>query len=235
VTVPRPGVTGRPSEEELAQLARLLPEQPHHVCVVLAGAREAGGWWGPSRAATWADAIELARGIGDALGASIEVRQGSDGPFHPGRTAELVIGDRVIGHAGELHPRVIAAYSLPERTSAFEFDLDAVIDAADAVAPAPQVTSQPVAKEDVALIVADSVPVAAVADALRAGAGELCEDVRLFDVYVGPQVPQGHRSLAFALRFRASDRTLSAEEIAASRQAAVAEAVAAHGAVLRGA
>jgi phenylalanyl-tRNA synthetase beta chain len=163
------------------------------------------------------------------------VRQGSDAPFHPGRTAALVIGDDVVGYAGELHPRVIAAYSLPPRTCALEMDLDAVIAAAAPVVAAPDVTTQPVAKEDVALVVADDVPVAEVASALRAGAGELCEDVRLFDVYVGPQVPAGHRSLAFAMRFRAPDRTLSTEEIAAARQSGIAEAERRHGAALRGA
>jgi phenylalanyl-tRNA synthetase beta chain len=232
--VPRPGVDDRPSSEELAALHALLPDQPYRAAAVLAGDLEAPGWWGEGRAAAWADAIEIARILAAALGADLVVRQGSDGPFHPGRCAELVVGDAVIGHAGELHPRVIAAYYLPERTSAFEVDLDALIAAALPVAPAPAISTQPVAKEDVALIVAESVPVAAVSAALRDGAGELCEDVRLFDVYAGPQVPEGHRSLAFALRFRAADRTLSAQEIAEAREAAVAEAARRHAAVLRG-
>jgi phenylalanyl-tRNA synthetase beta chain len=144
------------------------------------------------------------------------------------------MGDHVIGHAGELHPRVIAASSLPARTCALELDLDALIAAAPDVASAPDVTTQPVAKEDIALVVAEAVPVGAVADAIREGAGDLCEEVSLFDVYVGPQVPEGHRSLAFALRFRAPDRTLAAEEIAAARAAGIAEAARRHGAVLRG-
>lgn len=232
---PRPQVSGRPSAGELAALEALLPDQPHHVAVVLTGHREPAGWWGGARAASWADAVEIARAIAMSLGAALDVQQGTDGPFHPGRTAALSVDGRTVGFAGELHPRVIAAYSLPPRTCALEIDLDALIAAADEVAPAPDVTTQPVAKEDVALVVADSVAVADVADALRAGAGELCEDVRLFDVYVGPQVPEGHRSLAFALRFRAPDRTLSAEEIAGARQAGIAEAERRHGAVLRGA
>lgn len=235
LAVPRPGVAGRPADDELAALEALLPDQPYRVAFVLAGAREAAGWWGAGRQATWADAVEVARALGSALGAELDVRQGAQAPFHPGRTAELVAGDRVVGHAGELHPRVIAAYSLPPRTCAGELDLDALIAAADPVAAAPDIATQPVAKEDVALILAESVPVAEVAAALRDGAGDLCEEVRLFDVYVGPQVPEGHRSLAFALRFRAPDRTLSAEEIAGARQAGIAEAERRHGAVLRGA
>ena len=231
---PRPGVAGRPSADELTALEALLPAQPHHVAAVLVGAREPRGWWGAGREATWADAIDIASGVASMLGVDLVVRAATDGPFHPGRTAALVAGDLVIGFAGELHPRVIAAYSLPPRACALELDLDALMAAAHDVAPAPDVRTQPVAKEDIALVVADSVPAADVAEAVRHGAGELCEDVRLFDVYAGPQVPAGHRSLAFALRFRASDRTLSAEEIAAAREGGVAEAARRHGAVLRG-
>ncbi|TEX49505.1 MAG: phenylalanine--tRNA ligase subunit beta [Actinomycetales bacterium mxb001] len=231
---PRPGVDGRPSDDELATLEDLLPDQPHHAAAVLSGLREAKGWWGPGRQATWSDAVDAAVAIGDALGVVLAVRQATDPSFHPGRTASLVIDDLVVGYAGELHPRVVAAFDLPPRTCAMEIDLDALIARAVDVASAPDVGVQPLAKEDIALVVAESVAAADVEQALRAGAGELCEDVRLFDVYVGPQVPEGHRSLAFALRLRAPDRTLSAEEISAAREAAIAEASRRHGAVLRG-
>ena len=84
-----------------------------------------------------------------------------------------------------------------------------------------------------ALVVGDAVPAAAVADALAYGAGPLLESLRLFDVYTGEQVGAGHKSLAYALRFRAPDRTLTAEEASAARDAAVDEAVRRVGAVLR--
>jgi phenylalanyl-tRNA synthetase beta chain len=90
-----------------------------------------------------------------------------------------------------------------------------------------------VAKEDVALVVAADVPAAAVEAALRAGAGELLESVRLFDVYTGEQVGEGKKSLAFALRFRAPDRTLTEAETSAVRDAAVARAAETTGAVQR--
>ena len=91
-------------------------------------------------------------------------------------------------------------------------------------APAPTFSSYPVAKEDVALVVDAAVAAADVEAALREGAGELLESIRLFDLYTGEQVGAGKKSLAFALRFRAPDRTLKESEAAAARDAAVAVA-----------
>ena len=101
------------------------------------------------------------------------------------------------------------------------------------VAPGPAFSTYPVAKEDVALVVADDVPAAQVEAALREGAGELLESIRLFDVYTGDQVGAGKKSLAFALRFRAPDRTLTEQETSAARDAAVALAAERCGAVQR--
>ena len=91
----------------------------------------------------------------------------------------------------------------------------------------------PVAKEDVALIVDEDVPAAAVERALRAGAGPLLESIWLFDIYAGPQIDEGKKSLAYALRFRALGRTLTDAEAAAARDAAVAVAAERTGAVQR--
>jgi phenylalanyl-tRNA synthetase beta chain len=90
-----------------------------------------------------------------------------------------------------------------------------------------------VAKEDLALVVDDDVPAQSVADALMNGGGDLVESVRLFDIYTGEQVGPGKRSLAFALRLRADDRTLTPGEVTAARESAVAEAARITGAVLR--
>lgn len=128
---------------------------------------------------------------------------------------------------------MLEALGLPPRTSAMELDLDALTTAGQPVVPAPSVSTFPVAKEDVALVVDVAVPVASVEAALRDGAGPLLESVRLFDVYTGPQVGEGMRSLAFALRFRAPDRTLELDEVSAARDAAVAQAHALTGATLR--
>ena len=144
-----------------------------------------------------------------------------------------MVDDQTLGYAGELHPEVCRAFDLPARTVAAEIDLDALIAAAPATGEIPLVSGFPVAKEDVALVVAADVPAAAVERALRAGAGPLLESLTLFDVYTGPPVPPGHVSLAYALRFRAPDRTLTDAETAAARDAAVAAAAEQTGAVQR--
>jgi phenylalanyl-tRNA synthetase beta chain len=227
------GVDWRPSEDELAKLFDALPEQPLHLAVVLAGERERAGWWGGGRAAGWSDAVALVRRLGTELGLDVEVSASTRAPWHPGRCAQLAVAGEPIGYAGELHPKVCQAFGLPARSAAVELDLDALMRRARDVVPGPELSTYPLAKEDVALIVANDVTAADVEAALREGAGALLESVRLFDVYTGDQVGEGRKSLAFALRFRAPDRTLTEEETAAARDAAVALAAERTGAVQR--
>jgi phenylalanyl-tRNA synthetase beta chain len=231
---PRPRVDRRPTDEEVAALDKALPRQPRRVAVVLTGDRQPAGWWGTGRPAMWADAVRAARVVAEAAGVELTVRAGDAAPWHPGRCAELVVGDRTVGYAGELHPKVVEAYGLPARACAMELDLD-LLGLVGTPVPAPRVSPYPPAKEDVALVVDARVPVAEVEAALRDGAGELLESVRLFDIYTGAQIPEGTRSLAFALRFRASDRTLTDSEVQAAKRAAVDEAARRTGAVQRGA
>jgi len=227
---PLPPVDRRPGDDQLKALDAALPAQPRHLAVLLAGDRNPAGWWGPATPAGWADAITVVRRVARGLGLVVEVRQGALAPWHPGRCAEVLLDGAVVGNAGELHPSVCAAYGVAARTAYAEVDLDALVGAAAEVVAAPQFSTMPVAKEDVALVVDEKVPAAAVAGALRAGAGDLLESVRLFDVYRGDPVPGGRKSLAFALRFRAPDRTLTEEETGRARDAAVAAAAARTGA-----
>jgi phenylalanyl-tRNA synthetase beta chain len=147
----------------------------------------------------------------------------------------LLLDGAPVGTAGELHPRVVTTLGLPARTVVGELDLDRLVQAATAAgaAPAPVVSSYPPSSVDVALVVPDEVLAADVAARLRSGAGDLLEELRLFDVFTGPQVGAGRKSLAYALRFRAPDRTLTDVEVLAARDAAVA-ATAELGAALRG-
>ncbi|RFU19593.1 phenylalanine--tRNA ligase subunit beta [Geodermatophilus marinus] len=225
------GVDRRPDDDVLAALLGAVPAQPWHVAVALAGHREPRGWWGPGRPAVWADAVQAARLVTEAAGVELAVRAGERAPWHPGRCAELLVDGAVVGHAGELHPRVCAALQLPARTSVMELDLDAL--PAAGVPAGPRVSAFPPVLMDLALVVGEEVPAAEVDAALRAGAGDLLESLRLFDVWTGAPVPAGSRSLAYALTLRAPDRTLTGEEAAAVRDAAVTAAAERTGAVLR--
>ncbi|MFC4610831.1 phenylalanine--tRNA ligase subunit beta [Streptomyces maoxianensis] len=239
-TVPGPlPVDRRPTDEEIAALNSALPHQPRRVATVLAGAREQAGWWDKGRPAEWADAVESARTVAREAGVELTVRADQHAPWHPGRCAALyatVNGEEtLVGHAGELHPRVIKALGLPERTCAMEVELDLLERAGEGNLRAPRISTFPVATQDVALVVSQDAPAVEVEKALTEGAGELLESIRLFDVFVGSQIGEGKKSLAYALRFRAPDRTLTVEEASAARDAAVALAAERTGAVLRGA
>ncbi len=230
---PRPSVAQRPDDEQWQALNAMLPLQATAIAALLIGHERVRSWAAPEHAFEWSDAIASAQSVADAIGLALTVDRGSDASFHPGRCAQLRIGDTVVGVAGELHPRVLEDLGLPARSCAFELDFDLLVLAAPDARPAPDVSAQPVAKEDLALVVTEGVSAALVEQAILDGAGELLESVRLFDVYRGPQVAEGSRSLAFALRFRAPDRTLDAGEIAQARQAAIELAAQRHGATLR--
>ncbi len=234
-----------PTVPEVAALEAALPDQPLHLGAVLAGDREAAGWWGAGRPAGWADAIEAARRVLRVSRVPFSVLADQQDPWHPGRCAAIYVQPDagrqwLAGHAGELHPRVVQAFGVPPRTCAMELDMSVVEAAAADAGPvqAPVISSYPVATQDVALVVADTVPSADVEAALISGLASrgtdvLLEDVRLFDVYTGEQTGAGRKSLAYTLRFRAPDRTLTAEEASAARDAAVAQAARLTGAVLR--
>ncbi len=222
----------RPTDAEIADLDASLPHQPVHVAAVLAGLREPRGPWGPGRSVEAADAFEAVRVIAGAARVTVALRPAQLLPWHPGRCAEVLVDGAVVGHAGQLHPAVIERCGLPAGTCAVELDLNAV--PITETLPAPRVSPFPVVFQDLSLVVGADVPAQAVIDAVREGAGQLLEDVVLFDVYTGPQIGEGRKSLTLALRFRAADRTLTEDEASAARDAAVATAGRRVGAELRG-
>lgn len=224
-------VDRRPTDGEIATLDASLPRQPQHVAAVLTGLRERRGPWGPGRRAEAADAFEAVRIIARAAGIDVRLRAAQQLPWHPGRCAEVLVGDTTVGYAGQLHPAVTERSGLPKGTCALELNLDAI--PLVAALPAPRVSPFPAVFQDVSLVVSADVPAAAVADAVREGAGELLEDLQLFDVFTGPQIGEDRKSLTFALRFRAADRTLTEDDATAARDAAVRRAAESVGAELR--
>lgn len=234
-----PSASQRPHPKEIGELHRGTPKQPWHLGMVLGGTAVANNVRVPKRNFDWADAIEAAQVVAATVGVKLEATQlyreetvsgmpqpvanpADTAPWHPGRCANLFVrsGKKIVevGRAGELHPRVVKNYGLPARAVALELDLEALL---KLVAKTPlqvaPVSTYPVVKEDIAVVVDQQVPVAALLEEIRAAGGELLEHIALFDEYVGAQVEAGKRSLAFALRMRAVDRTLAAEETASIR------------------
>ncbi|UFU05086.1 phenylalanine--tRNA ligase subunit beta [Ruania halotolerans] len=233
---PLPALGVRPSDADLDAVRAAVPDQPLHLAAVLTGNRVPASVHTSARPADYADAIDLVRRVAELLRVPVTVTADADtAPWHPGRCARFGLTDgTVVGWAGELAPKVTQGLDLPPRTVALEIDLAALLDAA------PQDPNQfralstfPAAKEDIALVVSDDVPAADLLATVREGAGELAEEVRLFDSYAGASLGEGRVSLAFSLRLRAPDRTLKAEDSAKVRDAVVALAGQRHGAELR--
>lgn len=232
---PAPVPTGGslPDEGTIKALYAAIPDQPHHIAGVATpqvraerAGLEAVTW-------DWRDAIEAVVSAARVIGAIARPAPGQRAPFHPGRCAEISVGDTLIGYAGELAPKVCQRLDLPARTVAFEFDSDALSAARGTQAIAvDSISVYPAAKEDIALVVDAEVRAADVAEAIREAGGEILEDVVLFDVYTGSQLKEGTKSLAYALRMRA-DHTLTAKETQAARERIVAEAGRRFGATLR--
>jgi phenylalanyl-tRNA synthetase beta chain len=224
-----PDLSKRPHQKIIDEIFASVPTQGYHVAGLLVGKTENENWQGKSRAFNWQDAIAFAQDILQLCNLEWSVARSDLAPWHPGRCAELIVNGKAVAHAGELHPRIIAAYGLPERSGAFTVALSALPDSA-LVRPTT-VGTMPAAVQDVALIVDATVSAADLEAALREGAGDLLESITLFDRY--DKIGDGKISLAFTLVFRASDRTLTGEEVSAMRESATAVAGTKCGAVVR--
>ncbi|AZA11340.1 phenylalanine--tRNA ligase subunit beta [Corynebacterium gerontici] len=230
-TSPMLDVRQRPSEKEVQDLLASLPDQPLHVATVATGEHLHSGPWGKGRAYSYADAIESARVVARAAGVDLELRNAEQLPWHPGRCAELLVDGESVGFAGELHPQVLERLGLPSRTCAMELSVTA-LPLRDRM-PAPVLSSFPALHQDLALVVDEATPAESVRRAIQDGAGELLEQVELFDVYRSESLGDSKKSLAFSLVFRANDRTLTDEEANEARLAAAAKAKADTGAQMR--
>jgi phenylalanyl-tRNA synthetase beta chain len=224
-----PDLSKRPDQKIIDEIFASVPAQGYHVAGLLVGKTENENWQGKARSYNWQDAIAYAQDVLALCNLQWSVGRSDLAPWHPGRCAELIVNGKAVAHAGELHPRIVAAYGLPERSVAFAVALSALPDS-QLVRPTT-VGTMPAAVQDVALIVDSTVSAGDLQAALREGAGELLESITLFDRY--DKIGDGKVSLAFTLVFRAGDRTLTGEEVSSMREAATAVAAAKFGAVVR--
>ena len=228
-TFVNPDTADRPSQQVISKIFDSVPEQTEMVAGLLVGKKEVENWQGKSQSFEWNDAISFAQEILDLCHLDYEIKRSELAPWHPGRCAELIVDGKVVAHAGEIHPRILAQYNLPARSSAFAINLGA-LPASGLVRP-NRVGVMPAAVQDVALIVESTVPALEVQQALKDGAGDLLESISLFDRY--DKVGDGKVSLAFTLTFRAEDRTLTGEEVSVMREAATNLAAKRCGATVR--
>lgn len=133
--------------------------------------------------------------------------------FHPGRTANLYIDGKMAGTLGEIHPEVAERTECPPRTYVAMLDVQILIDASRTDKQYKQLPRFPAITRDLAIVVRDELYVADLMKAIEQKGGEYLEEVKLFDVYKGAQVPEGMKSVAFSLSFRAPDKTLKDEEV----------------------
>ena len=224
-----PDLSKRPDQKIIDEIFASVPAQGYHVAGLLVGKVENENWQGKARAYNWQDAIAFAQDVLALCNLEWTVARSDLAPWHPGRCAELVVNGKAVAHAGELHPRIVAAYGLPERSVAFAVALNALPES-ELVRPTT-VGTMPAAVQDVALIVDSAVSAGDLQAALREGAGELLESITLFDRY--DKIGDGKVSLAFTLVFRAPDRTLTGEEVSAMRETATAVAAVKYGAIVR--
>jgi phenylalanyl-tRNA synthetase beta chain len=199
-----------------------LPDERAHLGALLVGAVRPASWTDPAppRADVFAAKAVLAALL-DALRVPWSVQATSEPFLHPGRAAAVLIAGTPAGWLGELHPAVASTWDLPAG-AAFEIDVPTVLDAATAVPRYQDLTSYPALRQDLAVVVDSSVPASAVLEAVRSGGGTLLEATEVFDVYRGAQLGEGKVSLALRLAFRAPDRTLTDDDVAARREKIVA-------------
>jgi len=193
---------------------RPVAEERLHVAGVLWGRREARGWTSNDVPNDFADAKGAVEAMLSALSAGeLSCRLGRVAPFHPRATAEARVGDVVLGWLGELHPLVARHLELPPGIFAFELELSALERVANLSPQFRSLPRYPAVLRDLAVVVPSAMQAAEVRSVILEVGKPLVEEASLFDVYIGPPLPEGQKNLAFALTYRAPDRTLRDDEV----------------------
>lgn len=196
-----------------------LPHEPTRLAIVLTGRRGTSAWDQPAEKLPHADFFDL-KGVVEQLAADLHLPKVTFQPaksvphLHPGRAAELLVNGQPVGTFGELHPKAAKAFDFKDRAvQVAELDLAALLALVPERYAYRPFSTYPPAKRDLAVVVAEDLPSEKVKAELVAAGGDLLAGVELFDVYQGPNIPAGTKSLAFALAYQAPDRTLGDKEI----------------------
>jgi phenylalanyl-tRNA synthetase beta chain len=192
--------------------------EPQRIAALATRALRPGGWRGGEVGADFFAIKGVLEALTSQLGTEVEVEPAEEPFLHPGRSGRIVLGGEAAGWVGEIHPLVCRAWDL-EAAAGFELELAALV----ALSPSGRerfedVISYPAVHQDLAVVVPEETPAAAVREAVLGGGGELLRSAEVFDLYRGEQLGEGTKSLALRLSFRAPDRTLTDEEVAPLRE-----------------
>ncbi len=210
-----------------------LPDQPQRVAFALTGRLPGARWEGEPAERDARDAVGVWEVLAGALGLDARVEQAVEPSFHPGRAGRVLAGDAVLGVVGEIHPAVAARFGLGGRVAVGDFDLDALVAAVPARQFAPPSPYPPVVF-DLAFDLAEEVPAAALLAEVRTASGPSLERVEVFDLFRGPPLGEGRKSLAIRLTLRDPQRTLTDEDLVPVRGRITEGVAASLGGRLRG-
>ena len=206
----------------LPRSGEVLPDEPRRLAIAITGLRQSTAWDTPTK--TMLDFFDL-KGLIEALLALLHIRGVSYEPeaesatFHPGKRAQIRLGDQVLGILGELHPRVKENFDFTGApVLAADLDLNALISAIPWRFETGAVPVHPPVLEDIAVIVDETVPAARVEEVIRQGGGKMLAAIRLFDVFRSEALGAGKKSLAYGLTYQATERTLTDADAAQIRQ-----------------
>lgn len=203
---------------------RDLPEEPQYLCAAITGRRCEKSWNQTNEAVDFYDAKGAVELILEALGiADYQVVPGTHPALHPGKTAVFQKNNQVLAMVGEVHPEVQAGFGLKKKVYIIEIPLQALVEVVALLPRYRQLPKFPAVERDLAFVADAQVPAAALQEEILSQGGTLLESVNLFDVFQSEQLGDGKRSLAFALVFRATDRTLTDEEVDAVCQRMIQE------------
>ncbi len=225
----------RLDDSVVADLDASIPHQPWHVAGLFVGHADPVGVGVSQRPSDVSDAIDAARLVVRLAGGDMQVIQATHPAFHPGRYGQIVVDGVVVGRVGEILPTIAHELDLPRRVSVFEINGDLLLETLGTEpATMDPLSVYPAATQDISVVVGRDVVVGHLKDVLAHGCGELLEDITLVDVYLGDGVDADKQSVTFALRFRASNRTLTQEEASEAKLSGLALATERFGATLRG-
>ena len=188
------------------------PNEPERVAGIIAGNLGAGVYGDPLRPADFFDIKGVVEGMLDQCGSSDYTITHTDHPaFHPGRRAEIRIEDKALCVFGEAHPEVLGNYDLPHKAYLFELDFDRLVNVVEPMKQFEPIPIYPSVNRDLAIVLDADTPASHPTEIIKAAGGELVSALHLFDVYTGEQVPEGKKSLAFAIEYRSTTETLTDE------------------------